>query len=167
MMSNFTNELVNFIFIGLPECITLTVICLLLLRFELKWPKILLISTTLALVVLVFRSLLLDTSIHTSIAIITLALLISYFYKSAKLPCMITSLISMLMLTLSETPLFCIYNIIFSVDIKDLAQNRLLWILSAWLKCLLYMLIGLTISRINWYRIKKFYLNYSTFAQPK
>lgn len=152
MSIEFINTFVEFLTRMAPECISLTFFIIVTLRLTVDWKKIIIIGTTVAFLVLVFRLLILNTGLHTAAAIITLALLVTYFYKVPKLESLIASIIGMLFLIIVELTSFTFFKLAYNLDIHQLAQNKLLWNLSLWLNIVFIFLISYIISRTKWYR---------------
>lgn len=148
LMENVKAELLNSIMLGLPECIALTTLVLVILKQKFKWAKIVLISFIVSLTVVIFRIADLNTGLHTAFAIISLALLVNYFFKVSKLKSLVATLISMLLLFLAEYLVFLIYKYVFTIDIGELAQNRLYWYLSSWPHTILLVILCFILMRI-------------------
>lgn len=152
MSIEFINLFVEFVTRMAPECISLTFFITVILRLSIDWKKILIIGAAVAFLVLVFRLLILNTGLHTAAAIITLALLVTYFYKVPKLESLIASTIGMLFLITVELISFTFFKLTYNLDINQLAQNKLLWNLSMWLNIVVIFIISYIISRTKWYR---------------
>ncbi|MBF7081507.1 hypothetical protein IT084_00735 [Desulfallas sp. Bu1-1] len=155
-MSQLSDLLVFLITIGIPECISMAMVLVAALRLEFRWKKILQISIILSLIIFIVRltvvKAIITPGIHSAIAVLTLALLVAYFYQTSKLLSLTTSIIVMFLLGTLETFTFKLSETIFQHDLHDLVQNKLIWIFTNWLHIILLAVIAFLITRTNWYR---------------
>lgn len=153
-------ELTNFFLIGLPECFTLTMLALAILKqeFKNKIPTIILISFIVAFGVLAFRSANLNIGLHTTFATLTLALLVSYFFKTSKLQSLIASIICLLNLSFVEYLVFFLYKYVLSMDINDIAQIKYHWFISNWLHIIALAFVAFLINQSAWYQQSAFFI---------
>jgi len=159
-MHYFKFEVLNFLLVGMAECVTLTILALVILKQDIKnrIPTIFLISIIVSLIVFAFRSANLIVGLHTAFATLTLALLISHFFKTTKLQSLIASIICMLNLLWTEFLVFLLYKYIFSIDINELAQIKYHWFISNWLHIIILALLAFLINKFTWYQKSAFFI---------
>ncbi|SFQ98208.1 hypothetical protein [Desulfoscipio geothermicus] len=158
MKSHLVDTALNFIIIGIPECIVLTMLVLALLRVDYaKIWQIIAVGTSMAAAVLIIRLTVQSTGIpgiHTAAAILTMAILVARYYRVSKVLSSVASIVAMILLLLTE--IFC-YNLfikIFGMDVTSLAQHRLYWTLTSWLHIVCLIIITAVITRTKWYQQK-------------
>ncbi|MCL2338118.1 MAG: hypothetical protein FWC60_11960 [Firmicutes bacterium] len=152
-------EAANFFLIGLPECIILTILTLILLKQNIKNKAMLitLIGFIMALVVLIFRSANLNIGLHTTFAVLTLALLTSHFFKTSKLQSLVASIICMISLFLAEFLIFVFYKYLFVINVNNPVNINYSWVIYNWLHIMLLALLALLIKKSNWYQQSTFF----------
>lgn len=145
-------EIYNFFLIGIPESIALASFTIIILRLPIIWKYTIYIGLFIAITVLFLRTLMLSTGIHSAAAVITTALLVSFFYKFPKFNALIASVVCFFYLNLLELGLFFVIKYGLTLDIGEVAQNRWHWTISAWVKTAFLALTAFLFTRSNWYR---------------
>ncbi len=154
MNSQAWNLLFNFFTIGIPECTALTMLMLALLRKQFIWKKILLTAVLLAAGVLACRLVVQSIGvpgIHTAMATLLLALLVAYFFHVPKHKALAASVFCLVFLLSCEVVVYKLFNQLFALNIKELAQNRLYWLVNGWLPIAAIALAAVVITRTGWY----------------
>ncbi len=149
MMENISTTLVSYFLKGIPECVALTMLTISILKLKNVWKKILITGLAVATIVLIVRTVLLSTGLHTALAILSMALLVSFFFKVPKLNSIVASTISMIVLCICEFSVFYFFKTFWGMDINDLAQNHLLWVLNSWICTFIIVLTSILIQKIN------------------
>lgn len=159
-MNFFNFEFVNFVLIGIPECLTLTTLTLVILKQEIKnkVPTIILISFILAFGVLIFRSVNSFIGLHTAFATLIMALLVSVFFKTTKLQSLVASIICMINLSFVEYLLFLLLKYVFSMIIKNSPQFNYHWVIVNWLHIIVLALLAFLINKSAWYQKSAFFI---------
>lgn len=146
--------LFSFITIGIPECVAITLLALTLLRQSYHWRRVLQISILLAIAVFACRFLIHPYGVpgmHTAMATLILALLISLFYQTPKHLTLAVSIICLAFITLCELLIYQAFAILFSLEISALANQKLLWLIVNWLHIIAAALIAFWLSKTKWY----------------
>ncbi len=159
-MFTFNFEFLNFFLIGIPECFALSILALAILKqgYKNKIPTIFLISCIVAFVVFLIRSANLNVGLHTAFATLTLALLISHFFKTYKLQSLVASIICMVSLFGTEFLIFTLYKYFFSIDANDTVQINYHWLIINWLHIILLALLTFLINKSTWYQQSAFFI---------
>lgn len=151
MSSSISAQIINFITVGIPECIALTCLTLVLLKLKINWPRVFIIAMVMSITVLLFRLVAMNVGIHTAMAIIAMAVLVSHLFPVSKLSSMIASTIAVLYLMLCELIVFMFYKLVLSIDIKELINNSLYWTLALWPQIFLILAATFLITHTAWY----------------
>lgn len=155
MNKELLDILISFVIIGIPECIALTMLMLAFLQLPLIWKKIISAGIIQAVTVIIFRlvanSLELP-GLHTAAAVITLGLLVSFFWKIPRVKALTCSLMVMIILTLLELLYYNLFEILFSESIDQIVQSKLYWVLGGWMHVITLFLAALLITKTKWYQ---------------
>ncbi|WP_027364405.1 hypothetical protein [Desulfotruncus alcoholivorax] len=155
MSKELTDSLINLVFVGIPECIALTMLMLAFLQLPLIWKKTFLVGITQAITVIVFRMVsnsLELPGLHTAAAVITSGLLVSAFWRASRLKALTCSIIAIVLLSILEILYYHLLEILFTVNLDQIVQSKLYWVLGGWLHITTLSLAALLIMKTQWYK---------------
>ncbi|SFG87229.1 hypothetical protein SAMN05660649_02954 [Desulfotomaculum arcticum] len=164
MNKELIDTLISVVIIGIPECIVLTMLMLAFLQLPLIWKKIISVGIIQAITVIIFRlfanSLELP-GLHTAAAVITLGLLVSFFWQASRVKALTCSIMVMIVLILLEFLYYNLFELLFTVNLDKIVQSKLYWALCGWSHVVTISFIVILVTKTKWYQ--KGLLKYTPF----
>lgn len=155
MNKELIDILISFVIIGIPECIALTMLMLAFLQLPLIWKKIISAGIIQAVTVIIFRlvanSLELP-GLHSAAAIIALGLLVSFFWDTSRIKALTCSIMVMVVLFLLELLYYNLFELLFTVNLDQIVQSKLYWVIGGWSHVVTIIFIALLITKTKWYQ---------------
>ncbi len=140
-------SILQWLFQGIPECLAVTGLALVLIGRSLELRNVLLIGLPYAGIAYLVRLLPLSFGIHTILFVITLAIMLNVRIKIQFSKSLLTALVVLVILAAIEMILATLIYSLSSTSFEQVKQNIFLWIIYGWPQIIVIFLLSVAIDR--------------------
>lgn len=137
---------IKLVFQALPESIALISLSFAIIGLKLELKNVLMVGITQTIAAYLVRLANLTFGVHTVILIVILATLLNLIMKVKLSRSMLSALLSIVLLAVSETVLVLILLQVTGFQIEQVTQNTVIWILFGWPHIIFLFILAMLIN---------------------